>query len=101
MRNEGFRNYVDAVKDAVDIVEVIGRRIPLNNRHMAKCPFHDDKNPSFSVNPNGQYFHCFGCGVGGDVFKFLMLFDKQTFKEALKSLADYTGVETPRTFQRR
>jgi DNA primase len=81
-----FREYVDDLKACVNIVEVIGSRILLSHNLKAKCPFHGDRYPSFSVNSDGQYFNCFGCGVGGDVIKFLMLYENITFMEAIKIL---------------
>ena len=62
-----FEEFVRKVKEENDIVMIIRDRIVLSPTLKAKCPFHDDRNPSFSVNESGQYFYCFGCGVGGDV----------------------------------
>jgi DNA primase len=90
-----FRGLIEHVRERVDIVQVIKQRINLNDHNMAECPFHDDKKPSFSVNPRGQYFHCFGCGAGGDVFEFLMRVEHKTFMEALTDLARQVGIPLP------
>ena len=62
---------------------------------MGLCPFHNEKTPSFSVSPSKQMYHCFGCGVGGNVFTFIMEYENYTFVEALKQLADQSGVQLP------
>lgn len=62
---------------------------------MGLCPFHNEKTPSFSVSPSKQMYHCFGCGVGGNVFTFIMEYENYTFVEALKQLADQAGVQLP------
>jgi DNA primase len=89
----------EQVRSATDIVQVIGERVALRRvgrRYAGLCPFHQEKTPSFSVNPEFQIWHCFGCGKGGDVFSFLMEIDKLSFPEALKELADRAGIELPR-----
>lgn len=87
-----FREYVETVRDVTDIVNVVGARLQLDRFHKACCPFHEDDTPSFSVNPKGRYFHCFGCGVAGDVFRFVELFDGLSFFEAVKCLAVEAGL---------
>jgi len=85
----------ERIRNALDIVEVIGERIPLKKagkNFVARCPFHTEKTPSFNVNPERQIYHCFGCGVGGDVFSFVMEFDKVSFPEALRTLANRAGI---------
>ena len=92
MRDDGLK---ERVRESVDIVDVIGERLPLRKRgknFIARCPFHQEKTPSFNVNPEMQIYHCFGCGAGGDVFRFLMEFDKVSFPEALRTLADRAGI---------
>ena len=101
MRHDKTREFVDNVKASSDIVEVIGSRIPLSRSLKACCPFHDEKNPSFSVNPRGQYFYCFGCGVGGDVIRFLMLYERIGFVEALVDLAEQAGIDVPKSLSGR
>ncbi len=86
---------VARIKDSADIVELIGRFLQLRragNAWKACCPFHNEKTPSFSVNPARQIFHCFGCGVGGDAVKFLMMFENLDYPTALRRLADMNGV---------
>ena len=83
------------VKRALDIVEVVQSYIPLRragSNYKAPCPFHEEKTPSFNVNPERQIFKCFGCGKGGDVIKFVMDFEKADYPEAIRLLADRCGV---------
>ncbi len=86
---------VHRIKAASDIVEVINRYVPLRragSAWKACCPFHPEKTPSFSVNPSRQTFKCFGCGVGGDAVKFVMMFENLDYPSALRKLADFSGV---------
>jgi DNA primase len=79
------------VRNASDIIDVIGSYLPLKRagaNFVALCPFHKEKSPSFNVNPHRQIFHCFGCHKGGDVFTFVMEYDSVDFPEALRRLAD-------------
>jgi DNA primase len=88
-------NQVEDVRAAADIVKIVGDYVQLRKagaNMMGLCPFHQEKTPSFAVHPGKQIFHCFGCGVGGDVFKFIMLVDNLTFPEALERLADKVGI---------
>jgi len=88
----------ERIRAAVDIVTVIGERVPLKKagrNFVARCPFHQEKTPSFNVNPERQIYHCFGCGAGGDVFSFLMEHDKISFPEALRTLAAKAGIPLP------
>ncbi len=87
---------VDEVRGAADIVKVAGEYVKLRKagqNFMGLCPFHQEKTPSFAVHPGKQIFHCFGCGVGGDVFKFVMLIENLTFPEALRRVAEKVGVK--------
>ena len=89
---------IDEVQSRADIAEVIGRYVPLKRagRHFkALCPFHREKTPSFTVNPEKQIFHCFGCGAGGNIFSFLVQHDRLTFPEAVRQIADHVGVAIP------
>jgi DNA primase len=90
---------VDRVKQAADIVEVISAHTDLRRqgaRYTGLCPFHDERTPSFSVEPQEKLYHCFGCGVGGDVIKFVEEKDGLNFAEAVELLADRYGVELER-----
>jgi len=86
------------VREAADIVQVIGDIVELKkagSRYSGLCPFHAEKTPSFSVNPRGQFFHCFGCGESGDVFSFVMKYNRLSFPEALKELAGRYHIDLP------
>lgn len=87
---------VEEVKQKIDIVSIIGERIELKKagrNFKARCPFHDEKTPSFMVNPELQIYKCFGCGEAGDVFNFLEKYEGMEFGEALKYLAQKAGVK--------
>lgn len=99
MRGRGDDEGVARVRERANIVEVISRFIALKRsgrNHMGLCPFHGEKTPSFSVSGERGFFHCFGCGESGDVFKFLMKIEGLTFPEALERLAQEVGIELPR-----
>jgi DNA primase len=86
---------VDEVRAAADIVRIVGDYVKLRKagaNYMGLCPFHQEKTPSFAVHPVKQIFHCFGCGAGGDVFKFVMLIDGLSFPEALRRVAEKVGI---------
>ena len=86
------------VRDRVDIIDVVQRSVRLTKRgqqHLGLCPFHREKSPSFGVSQTKQLFHCFGCGAGGDVFKFVMQIDGLEFPEAVRKLAAEAGVALP------
>ena len=89
---------LDDIRAAVDIVEFVGRFVNLRKagaNWKGLCPFHGEKTPSFMVNPKKGIFHCFGCGVGGDVFGFMMRQDRLSFPEAVRALAKTAGVTLP------
>ena len=89
---------IEEVRSRNDIVDVISGYVQLKrqgNNHFGICPFHNEKSPSFSVNQRGQFFHCFGCGKGGNVFTFISEYENFSFPEAVKFLADKSGVELP------
>ena len=86
------------VRERTDIVEVIGRYVALRragSSYKGLCPFHDEKTPSFNVNPSKQFFHCFGCHESGDVFSFLTKLEGKPFIEVVRELAQQSGVELP------
>jgi DNA primase catalytic core len=95
MENYDFRDIIESVRERYDIAEVVGRYVKLTYSKKGICPFHEEKTPSFSVNTKGQYFYCFGCGKGGDVFKFLELYERKAFIEVLRELADKAGIKVP------
>ena len=86
---------VDKVLKAVNIADYIGQYVQLRKTGQnlfGLCPFHEEHTPSFSVNEPKQIFHCFSCGRGGNVFKFVMDYDNATFPEAVKKVADFAGM---------
>ena len=89
----------EAVRNATDIVQLVGEKVRLRRvgtRWSGLCPFHAEKTPSFTVNPERQIWHCFGCSKGGDAFAWMMETEKVTFPEALAILADRAGIELPK-----
>ncbi|MBU0673050.1 MAG: DNA primase [Proteobacteria bacterium] len=91
-------NAVQQVKDAANIVEIVGEHVQLKKAgatYKGLCPFHGEKTPSFNVNPNRNSYHCFGCSEGGDVIDFYMKYHNVTFPEALKALAQRYGIVLP------
>jgi len=91
---------LQAVRDRVDIVDLVGRYVSLKKAgrsHKGLCPFHGEKSPSFFVTPERGTWHCFGCGEGGNAFDFLMRQQNLTFPEAVRSLAAEIGIEIPET----
>src|SRR3989338_1888376 len=92
---------VEEVKQKNDIVTVIGAHVGLKRagrNFKGLCPFHQEKTPSFMVSPDKQIYHCFGCGVGGNVFNFLMRHERIEFPEAVEVLAKKVGIELPKIF---
>ncbi len=89
---------VEEIRSKNDVVDVISGYVKLQKKggsHFGLCPFHNEKSPSFSVSRNKQMYYCFGCGAGGNVITFIMEYEKFTFAESLKFLADRVGVELP------
>ncbi len=89
----------DRVKQQADIVRVVGEYVHLKKsgqNFTGLCPFHSEKTASFAVHPVKQIYHCFGCGVGGDVFKFVMEVEKLSFPEAVRAVAEKCGIPIPR-----
>src|SRR5690625_3165270 len=82
---------IEQIRTKIDIVDIIGEYISLKNQGknlIGLCPFHDEKTPSFSVRKDKQFFHCFGCKKGGNVFNFLMEIEGFSYVEAIKFLAE-------------
>jgi DNA primase len=96
--------FIDDLLARTDIVEVVGSRVPLKRQgreYSARCPFHDERSPSFTVSPTKQFYHCFGCGAHGTAISFLMNYDRLEFLDAVEELAKRCGVEVPRDTQQR
>ena len=92
------QSFIDDLLARADIVEVIQPRLPLKKagrNYVARCPFHDEKTPSFTVSPQKQFYYCFGCGASGSAIGFLMAHDHLTFPEAVETLASQYGLEVP------
>jgi len=93
------QSFIDDLMARLDIVEVVDEHVPLKKKgreYMACCPFHDEKTPSFSVSPQKQFYHCFGCGAHGTAIGFLMDHLQMSFPEAVEALAERVGLEVPR-----
>ena len=91
-------SFIEDLKSHASIVQIVQERVPLRRAGVAwkgLCPFHGEKTPSFNVNEDRRTFKCFGCGVGGDVIKFIELYDKITFPEAVRQLAGRVGLTVP------
>jgi DNA primase len=96
-------SFAERVKQQADIVRVIGEYVRLKKsgqNFTGLCPFHQEKTPSFAVHPVKQIYHCFGCGAGGDVFKFVMEMEKSTFPEAIRTVAEKCGIAIPKPRER-
>ena len=93
------QSFIDDLLSRADIVDVIDKRVALKKsgkNYSACCPFHNEKSPSFSVQPEKQFYYCFGCGVGGNAIGFIMNFDSVDFPQAVETLARDNGLEVPR-----
>ncbi len=96
-------SFAERVKQQADIVRVIGEYVRLKKsgaNFTGLCPFHQEKTPSFAVHPVKQIYHCFGCGAGGDVFKFVMEMEKSPFPEAIRTVAEKCGIAIPKPRER-
>jgi DNA primase len=90
--------FVDDLLARVDIVDIIQERVPLKKAGRdwsARCPFHDERSPSFTVSPAKQFYHCFGCGAHGSAIGFLMNYDRLEFPDAVEELANRAGLKVP------
>lgn len=93
------RQFIDDLLARTDIVDIIDARVPLKKagkNYQACCPFHTEKSPSFTVSPDKQFYHCFGCGEHGNAISFLMEFERLEFPDAIEELANHHGLEVPR-----
>ena len=91
-------SFTDELRQRLSLVDVISRRVPLTKKgqnYWGCCPFHNEKTPSFSVNEDKGFYHCFGCGEHGDIISFTMKSENIDFKEAIKELADMAGLKMP------
>ena len=98
MANGMSSDWIDRLRDSVDIVDVVGDYVslrPKGHRHWACCPFHNEKTPSFEVDSRSQMFYCFGCHKGGNVFNFVMEMEHMEFMDAARLLADRVNFEIP------
>ena len=92
--------FIDQVRNSISIVDLVGGYVRLQKKgkdYGALCPFHNEKTPSFMVSEAKQIFKCFGCGAGGDVFKFIMLMENLTFPESIHQLAESQGIPLPQS----
>lgn len=93
------QNFIDDLLNRIDIIDVIEGYVPLRKagrNHQARCPFHDEKTPSFTVSQEKQFYHCFGCGANGTAISFLMDYAGMEFVQAIEELASRAGMEVPR-----
>ena len=91
-------SFTDELRQRLSLVDVISRRVPLTKKgqnYWGCCPFHNEKTPSFAVNEDKGFYHCFGCGEHGDIISFVMKSENLEFKEAIKELADMAGLKMP------
>ena len=98
MRGRISEKFIDELLARVDIVDVIQERVPLKKAGRdwsARCPFHDERSPSFTVSPAKQFYHCFGCGAHGSAIGFLMNYDRLEFPDAVEELASRAGLKVP------
>ena len=94
--------FLDEVRARNDLVQIVSQYVPLqqkSRRYWGCCPFHSEKTPSFSVDPDKQFYYCFGCHEGGNVIHFIMNIEKMTFPEAVQFLAEKAGLPLPQTGQ--
>ncbi len=93
------KNFLDEIQARIPVSEIVGSRIKIQkagNEFKACCPFHSEKTPSFTINDQKGFYHCFGCGAHGDVISFLTNHDKMSFKEAVEQLATRAGIQIPK-----
>ena len=93
------KSFIDDLVERTDIVDLIDSKVPLRKagkNYQACCPFHNEKSPSFSVSPDKQFYHCFGCGAHGNAIGFLMEYEQLEFVEAIEDLARHHSIDVPR-----
>ena len=91
-------SFTDELRQRLSLVDVISRRVPLKKKgqnYWGCCPFHNEKTPSFSVNEEKGFYHCFGCGEHGDIISFTMKSENIDFKNAISELANMAGIKMP------
>lgn len=91
--------FLDDIRNRLTLSDVIGQRVPVTRagrEFKACCPFHKEKTPSFTINDDKQFYHCFGCGAHGDVVNFVMQHDNLPFPEAVELLAGQAGLQVPK-----
>ena len=89
---------IKELRDSIDLSRIISRKVKLQkrgNNFLGLCPFHNEKTPSFNVNDQEGFYHCFGCGAHGDVISFIRNFEGKSFIEALETIADISGLKMP------
>src|SRR5699024_5439983 len=92
------QEFIDTLLERTDIVTLIIARVSLKKvgrEYEARCPFHDERTPSFTVSPTKQFYHCFGCGAHGSAISFLMEYDRLEFPDAIELLAQQAGLDMP------
>ena len=93
------QEFIDDLINRTDIVDVVDSRVALKKRgkeHIACCPFHNEKSPSFTVSQNKQFYHCFGCGAHGTALSFIMEYERLDFVDAIEVLAAEYHIDVPR-----
>ena len=96
-----YTDVITQIKDRMDILDIVSKYVILKKKganYWGLCPFHNEKTPSFSVNPAKGIYKCFGCGEGGDAIAFLMKINNQSFHEVIKEQAEIFGIELPKSF---
>ena len=93
---------IDEIREKANIVDIVGQYVQLKKtgkNYSGLCPFHNEKTPSFSVAEDKQFYHCFGCGRGGNVFRFLQEIDGISFPEAVAKVADFEQISIPQEYR--
>ena len=99
--SQDFGSFIQELKDKIDITDVVSKYVHLENkggRFWARCPFHNEKTASFTVHPEGQFYHCFGCNVSGDAIKFVQEMESLDFMDTVRLLCERYNIEMPKNF---